>query len=65
MSGADFWQAHELQLEREDAIADVLRTIAAAGMRVEADYLAAELGVPYRAVEQRTYPLWDGQCAPF
>lgn len=65
MSGPDYWQMHELQLEREEAAADILRKIAAAGLRAEADYLAAEMGIQYRAVEQRTYPLWDGQCNPF
>jgi hypothetical protein len=65
MSGPDYWQMHQLQQEREEATADVLRAIAAAGMRAEADFLAAEMGVQYRPVEQRTYPLWDGQCAPF
>lgn len=65
MSGPDYWQMQELQQEREDAIADVLRKLADAGMRPEADFLAAELSIPYRAVEHRTLPLWDGQCAPF
>lgn len=65
MSAPDFWQAHELQLEREEATADVLRAIAAAGLRAEADYLAAEMGITYRNAEARTLPLWDGQCAPF
>lgn len=62
---ADFWQAHELQQEREQAIAEVLQAIANAGMRAEADYLAAEMSIQYRTAEARTIPLWDGQCAPF